>query len=462
MKFSELSPIRMTRVAVVAPRLRLREALVEIADAGVMEVDEIGAEDQQENEPAERLRDVPDDVGMRIAREPPDLDRIAEEGAWDLVAGEAELTRRRNDCVEHGPASILVGWVPEAEFDDFSGRLAERGTSVVERPRPPTVEPPTRMADEGLRRLARPLVRTYSVVPYEDVDPSIFAAVTYVLMFGMMFGDVGHGLILAVAGALLARSEHPRLQVIRRLWVFPFAAGLAATVFGLLYGEAFGPTGLVPTLWLAPMEEPVRLLVTALGIGAGLVGVSYVFGTVNRWREGGPNLALYASTGIAGASLFFGGTVLAGGFLWRQGLLQVAGGGLVAVGTALVFIGFYARAGSGGGALGEAAVEVFDTITRIIANVLSFGRLAAFGLTHAALGSVVWQGTSSLGEEGGFLTGAGAALLFLVGNAVAFSLEALVVGVQALRLEYYELFSRVFAGQGRLFDPWHIPIATEE
>jgi V/A-type H+-transporting ATPase subunit I len=49
-------------------------------------------------------------------------------------------------------------------------------------------------------------------------------------------------------------------------------------------------------------------------------------------------------------------------------------------------------------------------------------------------------------------------LAFTIGNALAFGLEALVAGVQALRLEYYELFSRVLAGQGRPFRPWHVPM----
>jgi V/A-type H+-transporting ATPase subunit I len=53
-------------------------------------------------------------------------------------------------------------------------------------------------------------------------------------------------------------------------------------------------------------------------------------------------------------------------------------------------------------------------------------------------------------------------VLFATGNAAAFALEALVAGVQALRLEYYELFSRIFAGEGRPFSPWSIPLATKE
>lgn len=464
MSFSDLTPLQMARVAVVVPRSRLRRVLTDIADAGVMEIDQAPGEDSEraaEENDAERIfRDAPDDVEPRLQREEPELEELKEGEKWDLLAGEVELSRRERQAIAHGSAEVFLGWVPGKELEDFERRLADQGSSVVHLPRPRTAEPPTRMPTGRFRRWVRPLVQTYAVVPYEDVDPSLFAAVTYVLMFGMMFGDVGHGLILCALGMILSRTKHPRLQTFRRLWFFPVAAGLSATAFGFLYGEAFGPTGLVPTLWLAPLEEPVRLLITAIGAGATLIGGSYVIGTVNRWREGGVRMALYSSTGMAGAALFLGAALFAMGFVWASGTLRLAGGALAALGLLLSFVGFKAEAGEGGGALGQALVEAFDAVSRILANVLSFGRLAAFGMTHAALGLVVWQGTQSL--WGGAVGTTAAVVLFLLGNALTFSLEALVAGVQALRLEYYELFSRVFSGQGRLFEPWHLPIANED
>lgn len=95
-------------------------------------------------------------------------------------------------------------------------------------------------------------------------------------------------------------------------------------------------------------------------------------------------------------------------------------------------------------------------MVRIGTNTVSFARLAAFGLTHAALGDLVWRATSGLASRGA-LALIGAALVFVAGTAIAFALEALVAGVQALRLEFYELFSRVFTAQGRPFRPWHVP-----
>jgi V/A-type H+-transporting ATPase subunit I len=302
-----------------------------------------------------------------------------------------------------------------------------------------------------------PLVQTYATVPYRDIDPTVPAGLAYVLMFGMMFGDAGHGTLLVLAGLLLSRGRPKRLARFRSVWPFVLGAGVAASVFGLLFGEFFGPTGVVPVLWLAPLEEPLTLLAWALGVGAVLLAGAYVVGAVNRWREGGWPLALVAASGIAGSALFAGLGLLLLGTLLHLSWLVVVGLLVALVGLVLAYVGFLANASGGAAGVTQATVELFDTVLRLGTNLVSFARLAAFGLTHAALGLVVWDATVGLWNDGGALVLAAVAV-FLLGNAVAFALEALVAGVQALRLEYYELFSRVFTVEGRPFRPWHVPL----
>ena len=188
-----------------------------------------------------------------------------------------------------------------------------------------------------------------------------------------------------------------------------------------------------------------------------LLAGAYALGTVNRWREGGWRLALYASSGLAGAGLFLGLGLAAAG--WYEGLSWLLWTGVIVavLSLALTFAGLLAEAGRGGSAVLQASIELFDIVVRLGSNLVSFARLAAFGLTHAALGFVVWDATTALWGRG-VGTSIAAVLVFLVGNAVTFALEALVAGVQALRLEYYELFSRVFQGEGRPFRPWHLPV----
>jgi V/A-type H+-transporting ATPase subunit I len=306
------------------------------------------------------------------------------------------------------------------------------------------------------------LVQTYTTVPYADVDPSVVAGIAYVVMFGMMFGDVGHGLLLLIGAAIVRSGRFARLAKIRRAWPFLAGAGAASVVFGFLYGEMFGPSGLVPVLWLAPIDDVITLLLVAIGVGAVLLAGAYALGIVNRFREGGWGFALYARTGIAGSLLFLAlGGVVAGLYVGSGGVLLAAV--VVAIaGLVLTFVGLLVVAGGGAAGVLQAAVELFDVVIRLGSNVVSFARLAAFGLTHAALGAIVWGATAALWVDGSLPGRLGAVLVLLIGTTVAFALEALVAGIQALRLEYYELFSRVFESDGRPFRPWRLPLEDVE
>jgi V/A-type H+-transporting ATPase subunit I len=230
-------------------------------------------------------------------------------------------------------------------------------------------------------------------------------------------------------------------------------------LFGLLYGQFFGPTGVVPTLWFDPLDDPVRLLVAALVFGAVLLAGSYAIGTANRWRERGSAAALVATSGIAGSAVFLGGVVALVGLASSRDVLAVAGAIVLGAGVVLLALGFFLEAGRGAAAVAQALVEVVDAVVRVGANAVSFARLAAFGLMHGALTAIVWDGTVALWSGALAIV---AIALFVLGNAATFALEGLVAAVQALRLEYYELFSRIFAGEGRPFSPWSIPVATGE
>jgi V/A-type H+-transporting ATPase subunit I len=312
-----------------------------------------------------------------------------------------------------------------------------------------------------VRRSFVPLVRTYGTVPYVDVDPTWPAGVAYVVMFGVMFGDAGHGALLLLGALLLYLGRPRRLARFRAMWPFVAAAGVASTLTGVAYGEFFGPTGVLPVLWLSPLDQPLRLLSSAVGLGAVLLTLAYLVGILNRWREGGPARALYAASGIAGAALFLGLAAVGAGAVLRLAAWMLAGTAVAVTGLVLAAAGLFAASEGGAAGAAQAGIQLFDVVVRIGSNVVSFARLAAFGLTHAALGAIVWRGTTALARAGpGALLAA--AVLFAAGNALAFALEALVAGVQALRLEFYELFSRVFESQGRPFRPWHVPVRRTE
>ncbi|HUA42237.1 MAG TPA: V-type ATPase 116kDa subunit family protein [Streptosporangiaceae bacterium] len=459
MRWSDVAmPVRMQRVALVAPAATLRDVLARVADAAVMQIDRDGeprgtsARGRQSAGPAGQR------APARIARAAPDLEELERCGRYDLLAGEAELRNRATAALRRSEAAGLVGWVPVSRLPEITAALADVGGAVVPLAPPAWSRAPTLLAERGLHHELTPLVLTYGTVPYADLDPSWLASASYVLMFGMMFGDAGQGVLLVAVAVALRLGWPPWLRRFRAAWPFVGGAGLAATFFGVLYGEFFGPTGVVPALWLNPLGKPVTLLLAAAGFGAILLAGAYALGAVNRWREGGWRAALYAPSGIAGSCLFLGASAGAAGWHFHQTGWLVAGGLLAVAGLVLAFAGFLAEGGRGGTAITQAAVELFDMVIRLGSNVVSFTRLAAFGLTHAALGLLVFEGSRALWHRGGIFA-VGGVLLFAAGTALAFSLEALVAAIQALRLEYYELFSRVFVDQGEPFRPWHVPMA---
>jgi len=442
--FESALPVRMERAAVVGPLPGLRPVLVTVADAGVVEFD------GQESDVDHRTHARP---ALTIA--PPDQGALARA---DLVAGEAELAARADAVIRRGDVFATVGWCPADRHAELADRLAPLGAALVRLPLPPGTDPPTALRRGGaVRRAFLPLIGTYGTVPYEDIDPTMLAGVAYVLMFGMMFGDAGHGLILLACALALRLSRWRRLARLRSVWPFIAGAGVASTAFGGLYGEFFGPTGVLPVLWLAPMESPVPLLAAAVGFGAVLLALAYAIGIVNRWREGGPQATAYAPSGIAGTAVFLGLGLLAGGVYLGLLPLLVSGAGLAGVGLLLAAVGLHASAGGGAAGVVQTLVQLFDLVVRLGSNLVSFARLAAFGLAHAALAALVWQAAAGLWRLSPLAAGAA----FLVGTAVVFALEALVAGIQALRLEFYELFSRMFETEGRPFRPWHVPLSEE-
>jgi V/A-type H+-transporting ATPase subunit I len=499
-----IEPVGMARVAILAPADGLRDVLVAVADEGTVDLGDLsdlgdlgdlgdldedvgvaagtegvggaggpgapgavrvdartrGRSPGPASDRMLRLRPAPDS-GAVVVADPPDLDRCEGAGRLDVIAGEAELERRGAQALTRHGVSGLVGWMPTGRIGPLSERLAPRGGAVAPLARPRGVQPPTLLAETGGSRQFAPLVETYATVPYADVNPSLVAGLAYVVMFGMMFADLGHGALLVLFALAVRQQWSPRLARLRPVWLFLAGAGAASMVFGALYGEFFGPTGVIPTLWLDPLEHPVELLGAGVAVGAVLLAGAYALGTVNRFREGGWRRAVYAPSGLAGAALFLGLGAVAGGVYLGSAALVTFGVVVAVAGLVAAYAGMFVGAGGGGAGAAEAGVGLFDLVLRLGSNLVSFARLAAFGLTHAALGAVVWQATTGLWSGGGVLLAVAAAVVFLVGNALTFALEGLVAAIQALRLEYYELFSRVFEGEGVPFRPWHIPLEKE-
>ncbi|MVF23047.1 ATPase [Methylocaldum sp. BRCS4] len=341
-----------------------------------------------------------------------------------------------------GGLAVVSGWVPTHELPRLDQALQAR----VDDPLVVTVRDPQRgeSVPSCLRhhRLLRPfaaLVKNYGVPRYGEFDPTVVFAFTYIAMFGMMYGDVGHGGIIAAAGLLLRER-------LRGYGPFVTAVGLSSCGFGFLYGSLFGFEEVIPPLWIAPLSNPGLMLEVAGYWGVAFILLATALAAYNRLIEGRVIQALCDGRGLAGL-LFYAG-LLYGGY---RGLTGARLGGPEILAIALPFAIVLAYQWHENRVpLGERLlvvfIEGFETVMAYLSGTLSFLRVAAFSLNHVALAIAVLTLAQMMGHTGHWIT-------IVLGNIFSLVLEGSIVIIQALRLEYYEGFSRFFRGDGREFRP---------
>ena len=344
-----VTPVRMERVAVVAPRTLRARCAGRVADAGRWSCE--SPVETERRSVAALL------AGSGAGRGPAggpgarghevDLDRLVELGRVTCSPGRLRSRAMAADAEERDGVVALAGWAvaPPCRTCARPWRPSAGPWSAGSASGRGSADPAARGAAGCTRSLA--LVDTYGTVPYADVDPTVMAGIAYVAMFGMMFGDVGHGLLLVLAGAAAARRAGSR--GCRRL-----RPGLAVRgrrrggghVVRLPVRRVLRPDRLGPgAVAVADRRAGHHCCSTAIGVGAVLLAGAYALGTVNRWREGGWPFALYAPSGIAGGALFLGLGAVALGWLLRR-VLRLAGrwcGAGGAAGLVLVFVGLAVR-----------------------------------------------------------------------------------------------------------------------
>jgi V/A-type H+-transporting ATPase subunit I len=343
-----------------------------------------------------------------------------------------------------GGLSLIGGWIPKTDLPRvraaLHARLDDRFVLSARDPLPSERrEVPSVIRHVAWMRPFAELVKNYGVPRYGEIDPTVLFAVTYVAMFGMMFGDIGHGSVIALSGWLLSRR-------IRPFGPFVIAAGLASMAFGWLYGSVFGFEEFVRPLWIAPLSDPIRMLTVALYWGIGFILLATVLTIYNRLVEHRYADALLDGKGLAGL-LFYVGICYGAYRGVHDGVFGLAEWATMLVPFSVV-LGY--KWHEYHGQLGERVlvvlIEGFETILSYLANTLSFLRVAAFSLNHVALAIAVFTLAN-------MMQGTGHWIAVVLGNVFILVLEGAIVAIQALRLEYYEGFSRFFSGDGREFRP---------
>ena len=326
----------------------------------------------------------------------------------------------------------LIHWVEQEPGDDGGGK------------------PPTKLKNPWILKPFELFVEMYGLPAYHEMDPTLFVALTYTLMFGIMFGDVGQGAVLVVGGVLLYRLKGMRLAGIIA------AAGVWSVAFGFLYGSVFGFEEAIPALWMKPNGDIMGTLMIAVGFGAALILVAMVLNVVNALRAKEYGRLLFHQSGLAGL-LCYGFVVVCAALLatGRQLPAMALVGAAVGIPLAAVLMkeplcrllereDKIFPEGSKAMFFVEALVDGFDVVLSYATNTISFVRVGAFALSHAGMmGVVMTLAGLEKGNPNWFI--------IVLGNVLVAGLEGLVVGIQVLRLEYYEMFSRFYSGTGKPF-----------
>ena len=364
---------------------------------------------------------------------------------------------------------ILCGWMTREDAERFEKEIEGDADvfCMVEDGKNESLEnrfrkPPTKLKNPRIFKPFEMFIRMYGLPNYQEFDPTIFVAVTYSIIFGAMFGDVGQGLCLFIGGMLLYKFKKMNLAAIVG------SCGIFSTIFGFCFGSVFGFEDVIEPLWLRPTEAMTTLpfignlntvFVVAVALGMGLVILMMVFHIINSLRAKQLGEALFDTNGVA--RLVFYGAVAAVVVLYMTGNALPAGIVLVVMFVVPLLVIACKEPltnklnkkkelieGGKGMFVVQAFFEMFEVLLSYFSNTLSFVRIGAFAVSHAAMMQVVMM---LAGAENG---GTPNIIVVIIGNLIVLGMEGLIVGIQGLRLQYYEFFSRFYKGDGREFKPY--------
>ncbi len=375
---------------------------------------------------------------------------------------------RREVALYDNKYIIIKGYVPAKKSKEFTSLFKELDTvSVLSRPceHDNRLTPPTKLRNNIFAEPFSMFVEMYGLPSHNGFDPTMLVAITYTLLFGLMFADLGQGLIIAIAGAVLWHTKKNKLGAILE------RVGIASAVFGFIFGSVFGFEHLLDPVFIKMgfhekpfevMDNINTILYGAIALGVVFIVITIVINICIGFKQKNYERALFSNNGIAGLVFFLailGGLV--GNLLFGMNVLTPLYVVCLIVIPALLMF-FREILGcllmkkpiekvSIGDFIASNFFEVFEFGLGFATNTLSFVRVGGFILSHAGMMSVVMLLAETAGKSG-------SVIVIILGNIFVIGMEGLIVGIQSLRLEFYEVFSRFYDGDGRVFEPINVKI----
>ncbi|MBR5381883.1 MAG: V-type ATP synthase subunit I, partial [Oscillospiraceae bacterium] len=365
---------------------------------------------------------------------------------YSTVIARAEAASRLM-CTDS--AFYCEGWVPADDEKRLAETLARYDcaweTEEAEQEDP---EVPIKLKNNAVTRPFTMVTEMYNLPSYNGVDPNPWLMPTFCLFFGIMFADLGYGLILLIGGLLL-KFKFKAKGGLGYMGGMAIPVGISCMIFGLITGTFFGDiipqvqgffTGVDPDSvkifsLIDPLKDPMTVLIICLGIGVVHLLLGVAISGYMQIRDGHPIDALWDSGSIF--LLFIGIALMA---------LKVTP--IVLIVAVVVLIYAQGReAKSIGGKIGSGLYGLYSVVTGWFGDILSYSRLMALMLA----GTVVAKVFNSLGAMTGNIVAF--IVIFLLGHALNIGLNLIGTFVHTSRLEYLEFFGKWYREGGRKFQP---------
>lgn len=373
----------------------------------------------------------------------------------------------KNHACKYHRSFVLVGWIP-AEYEGSIAKVLKEINSVevnfTKAKDESKHSPPVKLKNRFFFRPFEYYTEMYGLPGYSELDPSWFIALTYTLLFGIMFADVGQGIALLIAAIFMYKKMKMPLGAL----LIPCA--ICSAIFGFIFGSVFGFEEVLTPVHRAVFgtggklldvmegDTTMLLIFSAVGIGVVLLIIAMILNIISSLRRGDIGEALFGVNGAAG--LIFYTSLIAGIALNIAMGINIMSTAYILLLIVLPIILVFLReplsklirgeknifGGSIGSFIVDNLFEMFEVALSYVTNTMSFLRVGAFILVHAGMMKVVFV-------LAGMFSPVGYVITVIVGNIIVMALEALLVGIQVLRLEYYELFSRFYIGDGRKYEP---------
>ncbi len=366
---------------------------------------------------------------------------------------------------------LMVGFIAERDkklflslFDDLPS------VSIIIKPPDSEnkIKIPVKLRNNPFVKPFSMFVEMYGLPEYNGFNPTNLVAITYTILFGIMFGDVGHGIVLSLLGAIVYKKTKNQLAAIVT------RVGVSSAFFGLIFGSIFGFEHALDPLYhaiglkhkpLEVMDNINNILVGAIGIGAVMIVISILINIVISFKKKNFTEAIFSNNGIFGlmffCSLVYGIVSL---MLLKTNVFKLP---FILVFLVIPVLMMFLREPLGhlvkgekfkiegiGDFIASNFFEVFEFLLGYATNTLSFLRVGGFVFLHAGMMSVVMllSETAAKGVS---------PIIIIIGNIFVMAMEGLIVGIQVLRLEFYEIFSRCYDGDGKAFSPIKVHYNSE-